>query len=174
MLHHRNRKPAGGVQVPKLCALVKRGIGLNTRTGCARFITALVLRQASDIKPHAPALIKVTSLSMYCLQSLPVSCALLRASFCPTDGSCSLAKAPCCCCHQGIPFLHILLIQVGQSLKNMACEDPGPKQVAACPSSPQCDAFVISHEASTLPLLVYYGSLHVWGGAELPSCFRCV
>ncbi|KAL3147888.1 hypothetical protein ABBQ32_002606 [Trebouxia sp. C0010 RCD-2024] len=44
--------------VPKLCGLVKRGIGLNTRTGCARFITALTTRQGADIKPHTAAFIK--------------------------------------------------------------------------------------------------------------------
>ncbi|DBB07277.1 TPA: hypothetical protein ACH3X3_008782 [Trebouxia sp. C0006] len=45
-------------KVPKLCALVKRGIGLNTRTGCARFIISLTTRQGADIKPHTPAFIK--------------------------------------------------------------------------------------------------------------------
>ena len=54
------------IQVPKLCGLVKRGIGLNTRTGCARFITALTTRQGADIKPHTAALIKVSSWSEAC------------------------------------------------------------------------------------------------------------
>ena len=49
-------------QVPKLCALVKRGIGLNTRTGCARFIISLTTRQGADIKPHTAAFIKVSIL----------------------------------------------------------------------------------------------------------------
>ncbi len=49
-------------QVPKLCGLVKRGIGLNTRTGCARFIISLTTRQGADIKPHTAAFIKVTNL----------------------------------------------------------------------------------------------------------------
>ena len=47
------------MQVPKLCGLVKRGIGLNTRTGCARFIVALTTRQGADIKPHTAAFLKV-------------------------------------------------------------------------------------------------------------------
>ena len=58
------RQECLGVQVPKLCALVRRGIGVNTRTGCARFITALTTRQGPDIKPHTPAFIKVTLNSM--------------------------------------------------------------------------------------------------------------
>lgn len=58
-------------QVPKLCALVKRGIGLNTRTGCARFIISLTTRQGADIKPHTAAFIKVKNLPQrgFCLAS---------------------------------------------------------------------------------------------------------
>ena len=54
------------LQVPRLCALVKRAIGLNTRTGCARFITALVIRQGADIKPHTAAFLKVPPMLVSC------------------------------------------------------------------------------------------------------------
>ena len=60
------------LQVPKLCALVKRGIGLNTRTGCARFIIALTTRQGVDIKPHTAAFIKVTNFWLLVLTSRPM------------------------------------------------------------------------------------------------------
>ena len=38
---------------------VKRGVGLNTRVGVARFITSLVMRVGPDVRPSAGALIKV-------------------------------------------------------------------------------------------------------------------
>ncbi len=61
------------MQVPKLCALVKRGIGLNTRTGCARFITSLTSRQGADIKPHTAAFIKVITACRCTLSSVLMS-----------------------------------------------------------------------------------------------------
>ncbi|KAK9810293.1 hypothetical protein WJX72_008148 [[Myrmecia] bisecta] len=44
--------------VPRLVVLVKRGTGLNTRVGTARFIAALTMRLASDIRPQSAVLIK--------------------------------------------------------------------------------------------------------------------
>ena len=38
---------------------VKRGMGLNTRVGAARFITSLAMRVGPEIRPSAGALIKV-------------------------------------------------------------------------------------------------------------------
>ena len=45
--------------IPRLSALVKRGTGLNTRVGTARFIVSLALRLGTELRPHSGALIKV-------------------------------------------------------------------------------------------------------------------
>lgn len=45
--------------VPCLSQLITRGVGLNTRTGTARFIGQLTSRLHSDMRPHAGTLIKV-------------------------------------------------------------------------------------------------------------------
>lgn len=45
--------------VPPLCQLIKRGVGLNTRVGTARFVTNLASRLAGDLRPQSGALLKV-------------------------------------------------------------------------------------------------------------------
>lgn len=45
--------------VPALCQLVKRGVGVNTRVGSARFVASLATRMGSDIRPHAATMLKV-------------------------------------------------------------------------------------------------------------------
>lgn len=47
--------------IPRLSALVKRGTGLNTRVGTARFIVSLALRLGMELRPQSGALIKVGS-----------------------------------------------------------------------------------------------------------------
>ncbi len=44
---------------PALCQLIKRGVGLNTRVGTARFVTNLATRLAGDLRPQTGALLKV-------------------------------------------------------------------------------------------------------------------
>lgn len=46
--------------VPVLSQLVKRGVGLNTQAGAARFITSLATRMGTDLRPQSGALLKVT------------------------------------------------------------------------------------------------------------------
>ena len=46
--------------VPALAGLLRRGIGLNTRVGTARFVQKLTMRLGSDLKPHAGQLLKVS------------------------------------------------------------------------------------------------------------------
>ncbi len=45
--------------LPVLTGILARGVGLNTKMGTARFIRGVALRAASDLRPHAPALLKV-------------------------------------------------------------------------------------------------------------------
>lgn len=45
--------------VPRLAGVVKRGVGVNTRVGAARFVSSLALRMGPDIRPSSGALIKV-------------------------------------------------------------------------------------------------------------------
>ncbi|KAJ6794863.1 proteasome-associated protein ECM29-like protein isoform X3 [Iris pallida] len=45
--------------VPRLAQLVRSGVGLNTRVGVANFITLLVQKVTSDIKPHTGMLSKL-------------------------------------------------------------------------------------------------------------------
>lgn len=45
--------------VPALCQLLKRGVGVNTRVGSARFVASLATRMGSDIRPHTGTLLKV-------------------------------------------------------------------------------------------------------------------
>ena len=44
--------------VPVLSQLVKRGVGLNTQAGAARFISSLAMRMGSDLQPQSGALLK--------------------------------------------------------------------------------------------------------------------
>lgn len=44
---------------PALCQLIKRGVGLNTKVGTARFVTNLASRLAGDIRPQTGTLLKV-------------------------------------------------------------------------------------------------------------------
>ena len=48
------------VLVPRLTQLVRRGVGLNTRVGTARFIGSLATRMGSEVRPHTGVLIKVS------------------------------------------------------------------------------------------------------------------
>lgn len=48
-----------GKLVPAVCQLLKRGVGVNTRVGSARFVAALLDRMGSDIRPHTGTLLKV-------------------------------------------------------------------------------------------------------------------
>ena len=45
--------------VPALCQLLKRGVGVNTRVGSARFVANLAARMGSDIRPQTGTLLKV-------------------------------------------------------------------------------------------------------------------
>lgn len=56
--------------VPVLSQLVKRGVGLNTQAGAARFITSLATRMGTDLRPQSGALLKVTLLYESRLTSL--------------------------------------------------------------------------------------------------------
>lgn len=47
-----------GAVAPKLAQLIKRGLGVNTRVGTARFVAALADRLGSDARPHTGILIK--------------------------------------------------------------------------------------------------------------------
>ncbi len=44
---------------PRLCTLVRRGVGLNTRVGAARFISSLAMRLASDMRRQSGNIITV-------------------------------------------------------------------------------------------------------------------
>ena len=56
--------------VPVLSQLVRRGVGLATQAGAARFIASLATRMGTDLRPHSGALLKVQSIA----QMLPVAC----------------------------------------------------------------------------------------------------
>ena len=45
--------------VPALGQLLKRGVGLNTQAGAARFISSLAMRLGSELRPQSGALLKV-------------------------------------------------------------------------------------------------------------------
>ena len=47
-----------GALAPRLAQLIKRGVGVNTRAGTARFVAALAARLGSDARPLAGVLIK--------------------------------------------------------------------------------------------------------------------
>ncbi|KAK9834910.1 hypothetical protein WJX81_007994 [Elliptochloris bilobata] len=47
-----------GALAPRLAQLIKRGVGVNTRVGAARFVAALAARLGSDARPHTGVLIK--------------------------------------------------------------------------------------------------------------------
>ena len=48
------------VVVPVLSQLVKRGVGLNTQAGAARFITSLAMRMNTDLRPQSGPLLKAS------------------------------------------------------------------------------------------------------------------
>eukprot|EP00899_Mesostigma_viride_P010697 jgi/Mesvir1/19629/Mv09917-RA.4 len=50
--------------VPRLCQLVRSGVGLNTRAGTARFVGQLSARLRGDLRPHTQALIKAFQTAM--------------------------------------------------------------------------------------------------------------
>ena len=45
--------------MPRLGSIAKRGVGVNTRVGAARFVSSLALRLGPLIRPSSGALIKV-------------------------------------------------------------------------------------------------------------------
>ncbi|KAJ2395785.1 proteasome component M29, partial [Coemansia sp. RSA 2531] len=47
--------------VPRLQTIVRRGLGLPTRAGCARAIVFLCVKRADLVRPHAAALVKAIS-----------------------------------------------------------------------------------------------------------------
>ncbi|RKP02833.1 hypothetical protein CXG81DRAFT_10299, partial [Caulochytrium protostelioides] len=50
--------------VPGLVALIKRGLGLPTRAGCARLVLSMVIYMPLDVKPHADTLLKAFTTSL--------------------------------------------------------------------------------------------------------------
>ncbi|CAG8524233.1 10813_t:CDS:10, partial [Cetraspora pellucida] len=46
---------------PRLLQLVRKGVGLPTKAGCARFLVSLCLKKASILKPHADTVMKALS-----------------------------------------------------------------------------------------------------------------
>ena len=44
--------------IPNVLQVIRKGVGLPTRAGCARVVSALAYKLPGEIKPHAPALIK--------------------------------------------------------------------------------------------------------------------
>ncbi|KAJ2803588.1 proteasome component M29, partial [Coemansia furcata] len=50
--------------VPRLQAIVRRGLGLPTRAGCARAIVFMCVKRADLVRPHAAALVKAISGSL--------------------------------------------------------------------------------------------------------------
>ncbi|KAJ2029506.1 proteasome component M29 [Coemansia sp. S610] len=50
--------------VPRLQTIVRRGLGLPTRAGCARAIVFLCVKRADLVRPHAAALVKAISGSL--------------------------------------------------------------------------------------------------------------
>ncbi|KAJ8329188.1 proteasome component M29 [Batrachochytrium dendrobatidis] len=47
--------------IPRLCTIIRKGIGLPTRAGTARFVYLLVQRLPLDFKPHADIVLKALS-----------------------------------------------------------------------------------------------------------------
>ncbi len=78
------------VLVPKLGSIAKRGVGLNTRVGAAKFVGALALRMGTDIRPSSGALIKVPAFSPspFCRG---VTCTLPQGAY----PACFSANLPC-------------------------------------------------------------------------------
>ena len=57
--------------VPVLSQLVKRGVGLNTQAGAARFISSLAMRMGSDLQAQSGALLKASRLLMTDCRRVP-------------------------------------------------------------------------------------------------------
>lgn len=67
--------------VPMLAGLIKRGVGLNTKVGTARFIRALMSRSSStDAKSHTPVLLRALIASARAEHSLSVKKAYAGAA----------------------------------------------------------------------------------------------
>lgn len=47
--------------IPNVLQVIRKGVGLPTRAGCARVVSTLAYKLPAEIKPHAPALIKALS-----------------------------------------------------------------------------------------------------------------
>ncbi|KAI9097418.1 proteasome stabiliser-domain-containing protein [Phlyctochytrium arcticum] len=50
--------------VPRLNTLIRKGIGLPTKAGCARFVYALVQAHPTDLKPYADSILKALTSAM--------------------------------------------------------------------------------------------------------------
>ena len=50
--------------VPRFCSIIKKGVGLPTRAGCARLVYILVLKVSSDLKPHADSILKALAVAI--------------------------------------------------------------------------------------------------------------
>ncbi|KAL6762246.1 proteasome stabiliser-domain-containing protein [Haematococcus lacustris] len=50
--------------LPVLAGIVRRGVGLNTKVGTARFIRSVAARAGSALRPHAPTLVKALTSAM--------------------------------------------------------------------------------------------------------------
>lgn len=62
-----------GALALKLAQLIKRGVGVNTRAGAARFVAALAARLGSDARPHTSVLIKALLMLLLLLLQAPTS-----------------------------------------------------------------------------------------------------
>ncbi|MEW5310738.1 MAG: hypothetical protein WDW38_002506 [Sanguina aurantia] len=69
-----------GALIPALTGLLKRGVGLNTKVGTARFVRSLVVHSASSIAPHAPALLKALTSGAFAERSSTVRKAYAAAA----------------------------------------------------------------------------------------------
>jgi proteasome component ECM29 len=51
--------------VPKLCVIIKKGVGLPTRAGTARLIYILVLKLSPELTPHADTILKALTVAIH-------------------------------------------------------------------------------------------------------------
>eukprot|EP00842_Homolaphlyctis_polyrhiza_P003154 jgi/Hompol1/383/HPOL_000241-RA len=47
--------------IPRLCGIIRKGVGLPTRAGTARFVYLIVQRHSLDVKPYADTILKALS-----------------------------------------------------------------------------------------------------------------
>jgi proteasome component ECM29 len=51
--------------VPKLCTLIKKGVGLPTKAGTARMVYMLVLKLPVEIEPHSDSILKALTVAIF-------------------------------------------------------------------------------------------------------------